>query len=214
MRKLNTGLLLTLTAGALVGCTKMSAKIFGTDSGSAFGANEPAAKVGFMSSEQILKAMIATTGTEGLGDLTDPADDAIDKTYKERSGSLPSVQSLNQATGPTLISATNLASSVCAKAVDRDRATGDAQRDQRLFFREVDFSKGLNAQASDAVTASFGRLARNAWRRPSTAAEDNNIITFAQEFSAGANATDPAQTRMLAVSICTAVLSSIDALTY
>lgn len=170
--------------------------------------------VGFMSADQILKAMISTTGTEGLGELTDPADDLINRTYGDRSGSLPSVQSLDQATGPTLISVANLASTVCAKAVDRDRATGESQRDDRLFFREMDFSKGLNGQSSDAVTGALERLARNAWRRETTRDEQEAMIAFAQEFASGVSATDPAQTRLLSISICTAVLTSVDALTY
>lgn len=170
--------------------------------------------VGLMSSEQILKAMISATGTEGLGELTDPADDAINNTYMVRSGSLPSVQNLSQATGPTQISVTNLASTVCAKAVDRDRGTSEAQKAERLFFREMNFSLGLSGQSSDAVSMAFERLARNAWRRDVTSIELEEIILFAQEFSLGANATDVVQTRHLAVAVCTAVLSSIDSITY
>lgn len=178
------------------------------------GSSVAAPPVAFMSSEQMLKTMISVTGTEGLGELTDPADDLISSTYAQRNGSLPSVNSLDQATGPTMISVTNVASAVCAKAVDRDRASGEAQRDDRLFFREVDFSKGLSAQSSDAITIPFERIARNAWRREVSQEELDGILTFAQEFSANANATDPVQTRLLAVSVCTAVLSGIDALTY
>lgn len=185
-----------------------------SDSSSSLGAVDTLPPVGFLSADQMLKAMISTTGVEGLGELTDPADDLISTTYAERSGSLPSVQALDQATGPTLISITNLASTVCAKAVDRDRATGEAQRDDRLFFREMDFSKGLAAQSSDSVTGALERLSRNAWRRPSTVQEQEAIVAFAQEFALGASATDAAQTRMLAISVCTAVLSSMDAMTY
>ncbi|MBX3021866.1 MAG: hypothetical protein KF799_09340 [Bdellovibrionales bacterium] len=184
------------------------------NSSSSLGRGETLPPVGFMSAEQMLKAMISSTGTEGLGELTDPADDAINTTYNERSGSLPSYQALDQATGPTLISVANLASTVCAKAVDRDRATGETQRDDRLFFREMDFSKGLGAQSSDAITGAMERLARNSWRRAATPTEQESLVSFAQEFAAGANTTDPAQTRLLAISICTAVLSSVDALTY
>lgn len=174
----------------------------------------PSMGVAFLSSEQILKSMVSATGVEGLGELTTAADDAIDTTYRERTGSLPSLQNLNQATGPTLIAVTNLASQVCAKAVDRDRATSDANGDQRLFFREMRFNSGLGAQTSDAVTKAFERLARNSWRRTVASEDLDNITTFAQEFSVGANTTDTQQTRNLAISICTAVVSSIDGLTY
>ncbi len=170
--------------------------------------------VAFLSAEQMLKAMLSSTGTEGLGDLSDPADKAISDTYNSRSGSLPSGNSLTQATGPTLIAATNLAGSVCAKAVSRDAANPESARDQRLFFREMDFSKGLGGQTSDGVVGSFTRIARNSWRREPTAEEVQDMLTFATEFSDGANATDVAQTKLLAISVCTAVLSSIDGLTY
>ncbi|HVK61602.1 MAG TPA: hypothetical protein VM432_08635 [Bdellovibrionales bacterium] len=174
---------------------------------------EPQLSVALMSSEQILKAMISATGTESLGAPT-ADDELISSTYTLRSGSLPSENSLKLATGPMLISVTNLASAVCNKAVNRDVATAEAQRASRLFFKEIDFSKGLSGQSSDSVTPAFERLARNAWRRDASNAEVDAIIEFAQEFSDGANANDPQQTRLMAVSICTAVLSSIDALTY
>lgn len=172
------------------------------------------APIGLLSADQIVKAMISATGIEGLGELTDPADDLIDKTFNERSGSLPSVQNLSQVTGPMLIATTNLASAVCAKVVDRDRALGEDHREERLFFRELDFSKGLSSQSSEAVTIAFSRLARNAWRRDPTDEELDMMIAFAQEFTAEANLTSSDQTRLLAVSICTGVLSSIDTLTY
>ncbi|MES2856295.1 MAG: hypothetical protein V4692_10555 [Bdellovibrionota bacterium] len=174
---------------------------------------EPQLSVALLTSEQILKAMISATGTENSGEPT-AADELINTTYANRSGSFPSEQSLKQATGPMLISVTNLASAVCAKAVDRDIASGEGARDSRLFFREMDFSKGLGMQSSDSVSYGFERLARNAWRRDITPVEEDMINGFAQEFSTGVSATDSQQTRLLAVSVCTAVLSSIDALTY
>ena len=168
--------------------------------------------VGFLTAEQMKKAMISAAGVEGLGDLTDPADDLIQDTYDDRQGSLPSVQSLSQATGPTLIAVTNLASAVCAKAVDQD--AGRAPQD-RLFFREMDFTKGLSGQSSEAVEYGFERLARNAWRRDITPDEREEMIVFAQGYSqASTKPAEAQQTRLLAVSICTATLSSIDALTY
>lgn len=179
-----------------------------------FGSQEAAPPIGFLSAEQTIKAMISVTGTEGLGELTDPADDLINSTFGERSGSLPSSNDIYQATGPTLIAAANLASVVCAKAVDRDRAIGDGQAQDRLFFREFAFSAGLGTQSSDSVTGAFDRLARNAWRRDPTVDEISQIVSFAQQFSSGVSASDPAQTRLLAVSLCTAALASIDALTY
>lgn len=187
---------------------------FSSSSSSAIKDSVPASPVAFMSAEQTLKTMISVTGTEGFGELTDPADAAIKQTYVDRNGSLPAAQDLGQATGPTLISATNLASSVCAKATDRDRATGESQRADRIFFKEIDFSKGLAEQSSDGVQLSFERFARNAWRRDVTQDEIEKMVSFAQEFSTGASPTDPLQTRLLAISICTAAISSIDALTY
>lgn len=208
---------LTIASAANFGCSKMQSSTSSggeSSSSSLGGAKEKAPKAAFMSSEQMLKTMISTTGGEGLGELTDPADDLIQSTYQLRTGALPSSQSLSMATGPTLISAANVAAAVCAKAVDRDRATAEAQRDSRLFFKEFDFSLGLAAQDSSAVTKAFTRLARNSWRRSVEKTETDAIVDFAQEFSSGASATDAKQTRFLAISVCTAVLSSIDGLTY
>lgn len=206
-------LTLAITGVVLLnGCTGFVAAV-GSLSNSLGIGEKPHPPVAFMSSEQMLKTMISTTGTEGLGELTDPADDLIQTTYNERSGSLPSVPSLYQANGPTMIAAANLASSVCAKTVDRDRAIGMAQADERMFFRQVDFTQGP-ASAAAGMRAGFELLARNAWRRAPTSAEVDTFNTFTQEFIAGGSATDPEQTKLLAVGVCTAALSSLDALTY
>ena len=214
----NRKILMLVALGFVLSTAFFNCQQFSSDSKSSsaglFGSEEPAIPVGFLSSEQMLKAMISVTGVEGLGELTDPADDLIDRTYAERTGSLPSANDIFQATGPTLISATNLASTVCAKAVDRDRATPEDQRDSRIFFREFNFTQGLSGQSSDSVTSSFTRLARNAWRREPKEGELSNIVSFAQEFSSGASPTDIAQTRLLAISVCTVAISSLDALTY
>jgi len=170
--------------------------------------------VAVLSSEQLLKAMLSVTGTEGIEDNATAEDKLISSTYDERSGSLPSGQDLKLATGPMQISAANIASAVCAKAVDREREVAEDARERRLFFREMDFSKGLSAQNSNSVSMAFERLARNAWRRDVSDQEVDQIVEFAQEFSREASPTDVAQTRMLAISTCTAVLSSIDAITY
>jgi hypothetical protein len=207
-----------LSAAALVGisallgfnCSQFATNLAPSMNSAASAVDEnPSLPVALLSSEQILKAMISATGTEGLGDMTASEDSLIGTTYNERTGSLPSGQDVSLATGPMLISVTNLASAVCAKAVDRDRTGSD-----RLFFNEMDFTKGLSAQSSDAVSMGFSRLARNAWRRDADSVEVESIIKFAQEFAQGADTNDPAQTRMLAISTCTAVLSSADALTY
>lgn len=186
----------------------------GTPDGTVPEVSAPSMGVAFLSAEQILKSMISSTGTEGLGELTTREDDSIDSTFRERAGSLPSLQNLNQATGPTLIAVTNLASTICAKAVDRERETSDTNASQRLFFREFRFTQGLNGQTSDAVTSAFSRLARNSWRRDPVASELEGITTFAQEFSTGVNTSSSEQTRYLAISVCVAVVSSIDGLTY
>ncbi len=185
----------------------------GANSNGSSGRPDGSIPIALLSSEQILKTMLSATGTENAGSPT-PADDLILKTYAERSGSLPSEQGISQATGPMLISVANLASAVCAKAVANDKAISEANADTRLFFREVDFSKGLSAQSSSSVVVAFDRLARNSWRRDTTPDEQSVIATMASEFSTGADMTAPEQTTLLAVSVCTAVLSSIDALTY
>lgn len=178
---------------------------------------EPPSPVALLSAEQMFKAMMSATGAESLSleDITSTQEELVARTYSERSGSLPSGQDLKAATGPTLIAVTNLASAVCARVVDRDRAIPDANAASRLFFREMNFAAGVGSQSSSAVTSAFERLARNAWRRDATGGEVEAIVTFAQDFSANAtNTSDPAETRSLSIATCAAVLSSIDALTY
>lgn len=205
-----------LTASVVLGfnCSGFAPLDGGSGNGS-FGSSLPEGSIpiALLSAEQIMKTMLSATGTENSGQPT-PADDLIVKTYTERSGSLPSDQSITQATGPMLISVANLASAVCAKAVGNEKAIPEGSRDTRLFFRETDFSQGLGAQSNAAVVQAFNRLARNSWRRDTTSEEQAMITTMAAEFSSGANQTDARQTELLATSVCTVVLSSIDALTY
>lgn len=195
-----------------VNCAGFKASsVFEDGSNGSLGASDEV-PVGFLSSDQMLKSMISVAGVESLGDLTTADDNAIDTMYNARTGSLPSVQSLSSATGPTLIAVTNLAGTVCNKAVDNDIAAGSPG--DRMFFQEVDFSQGLS-QGSAAFIPGFQRLARNAWRRDSIQEEDDMISGFVSEFTAASpDATAVAQTKLLAVSICTSVLSSTDALTY
>jgi hypothetical protein len=204
-----------VTFSAVIGfnCSgfKTSDSMNGSDSAASLNGTDKGIPVGFLSSEQLLKSMISVSGIETLGDLATPDDASIDSTYQARTGSLPSVQDMSAATGPTLIAVTNLASSVCNKAVDNDVAALPADR---LFFSNVNFGVGLG-QSSDVFVSGFTKLARNAWRRDVTEDESGLIASYAAEFKANsANINDPVQSKLLATSICTAVLSSTDALTY
>jgi hypothetical protein len=215
-RKKVTGVVLSgtlLITSALIGvnCSGFKAAGDGSDAFNSLGAADKEMGVGFLSSDQMLKSMISVAGVESLGDVTTADDAAIDSTFTARSGSLPSVQNMTAATGPTLIAVTNLASTVCNKAVNNDIAAGSPT--DRLFFEEVNFSGGLS-QGAGAFLPGFERLARNAWRRDPSQDEVGFMQSFVTEFSDGANMSDAAQTKLLAVSICTSVLSSMDALTY
>ena len=225
--KVEKRLIKNLTNVALAGCLVVASAIIGTncagfkasesiEGASAQGIVEPEVPVAMMTGEQMLKGMIAATGTEGLGDMDTAEDVAIATEYKERTGSLPSIQDLGSATGPTLIAVTNVAGTICQKAVERDLAFAAGDAEERLFFREFNFAAGVGAQDPEAVRLAFKRLARNAWRRDTTNIEDNAILTFAHEFysSRGNQADGPVLTKNLAVATCAAVLSSIDALTY
>ncbi len=208
---LMAGSLLITSALIGVNCSGFKATADGSGDFGSLGGADKEMQVGFLSSEQMLKSMISVAGVESLGDVATPDDSAIDMTYQQRAGSLPSVQNLTAATGPTLIAVTNLASTVCNKSVNNDIAAGSPT--DRLFFQEVNFNAGLN-QGAAAFVPGFERIARNAWRRDPTADEIGYIQGFASEFADGANLTDKEQARLLAVSICTSVLSSMDALTY
>jgi hypothetical protein len=202
-----------LITSALIGvnCSGFKASSDGSGEFGSLGGADKEMQVGFLSSEQMLKSMISVAGVESLGDVTTADDAAIDATYQQRAGSLPSVQNLTAATGPTLIAVTNLASTVCNKAVNNDIAAGSPT--DRLFFQEVNFSGGLS-QGAAAFLPGFQRVARNAWRRDATQDEIGFMQGFASEFADGANMTDPVQSKLLAISMCTSVLSSMDALTY
>ena len=206
------GVLVSFASVIGVNCSGFAASSSFDSLNGSLGGEDKSIPVGFLSSEQILKSMISVAGVENLGDLTTSDDNDIDATYQLRKGSLPSVQDLSAATGPTLIAITNLAASVCNKAVNRDAGTSVGS--DRLFFNEVDFSKGLSAQSATAFRGGFDRLARNAWRREANNEENDSIDAFVSEFRTGSDLTSTAQTRLLAVSVCTAVLSSADALTY
>ncbi len=169
--------------------------------------------IALLSAEQIFKSMISVSGVVSADDTSNPADELIISTYRNRSGTLPSGQDLRLMTAPMIVSVTNLASAICAKLVDQERATVDEST--RLYFKEFNFAAGPSSVSESALGAAAGRMARNFWRRDIKSEELDAVNSIMRtDFLAEATGTSSVETRNLAIGTCTAMLSSMDALVY
>lgn len=172
--------------------------------------------LGLLTSEQILKSMVSVTGVEHADDKLDSNDDDIMQTYAERNGSLPSTQGVEGINGPLLVSVSNIAGSVCAKLVNKEK---NLQAANRIYFKEVDFSQGLSQFNLAVLNAVTPRMARSFWARELKVQEQSaiNSIMLNDYITADTNTgglTNTQKSELFAVSLCTAMLSTFDMLVY
>ena len=157
--------------------------------------------------DQIFRGMLSTTG------IATPSA-AVLTAYNARKTSLADVSTLSSANGPMMVALTNLAGEVCLQAVTEEKALTAAQRQ---LFIGVDFNLGPASINDAGLTSTIGALGRSILGREPAAQEVTDLKAYANGFVASlsaANRTARAQTDLLTVSMCAAVLSSLDAWSY
>lgn len=162
-----------------------------------------------LTAEQIFNSLTNVTGQTNYSN-------AILNEYNLRSGSFSVSPDLKFVNGPMLIAITSLAGEVCNGLVTREQAIAfNAGNNARQYFNQVDFgavpATGIDAnRMSDAVN----KLANSFWGRAPSSDETTLYSAFRTEFLAAAAAQNAAQTRALALALCTSMLSSFDTYSY
>ena len=140
------------------------------------------------------------------------ADSAITNEYNLRSALFSSGYDLNMVTTPMWMGITNVNSVVCQRLVTKEAGLVAAQR---VFFKSIDFSKPVN-QVTDALfLTSAEAFSVNAFGRNLYLEEQNALIGSKVEFVSAVLPGDVAnvqQTKNLMLYLCTAMISTVEAI--
>ncbi len=138
---------------------------------------------------------------------------AIATEYISRTTSFSNSSSASNINAPLILGATSLASAVCNGLVEKERVLTDMNA--RVFYKNVNFNQAVSsipAATYDSVVQSF---AFEFWGRSLDAEElkafQDARVEFTTNITAGQQ-NNTAQTRGLAVMICTAALSSFESI--
>jgi hypothetical protein len=101
-----------------------------------------------------------------------------------------------------------IAGAFCKELVNKDSLLA---ADQRLVFKEVNFSADPTALNDDMRKMVFDRLITRAWYRSATLTEMQNILATLKDAEADTD-TGPAKTKNILVIGCTGILAAPDAL--
>lgn len=161
-----------------------------------------------LSAEQTLSSMLKATGQDSLS----PAGSLE---YTARYGSLAAGNNLALVNSPLILGTTSLAGEICNDLIKKEKAIAIASN--RSFFESINFSNGVSSITAGAFSVTIRRMARSFWGRN----EQNNELDlfhqhkmeFLQSLGAG-DASKAISTDTLMLSTCTAILSSLDAITY
>ncbi len=115
---------------------------------------------------------------------------------------------------PMWMAVTNLAGEVCLDLVTDEKAKAATAR---RFFGQVDFTRAPASFTSDIKSDMIRRMARNFWGRNETVAEKTVLVSSLDAAIADArrtNVNDATETEDILVYTCTAMLSSLNAITF
>ena len=115
---------------------------------------------------------------------------------------------------PMWMAVTNLAGEVCLDLVTDEKAKAATAR---RFFGQVDFTRAPASFTSDIKSDLIRRMARNFWGRNETVAERTVLVSSLDTAIADArrtNVNDATETEDILVYTCTAMLSSLNAITF
>lgn len=113
---------------------------------------------------------------------------------------------VDSVTAPMMNSILSLNGSACSEQLKAERAMAAANR---KIFKGFDFTRAPSAQTATAYTDLIRLLSRRAWLRDETASERTAIVDAARTFDTAT----VADTENKALFICSAILTSLDAIT-
>jgi hypothetical protein len=225
--------LLALTAAcvSLFGCEltqkKIDAKMASVSSGSSSSGSQtgtsPAYNAPAPSAPVDVPVNISSTGTAGIRDFVQivPAMSAVTgvpmsntavQKYYSSAITRMSVDGSGTAISSALLATyTTMASIFCQQLVAKELSPGP-----RVIFADLDFTKGPAGLTPAVRTALLKKLTQQFWGRDPSAGESTTFNTMLDEISAPLNGvtgiygTANERTKVIALSACTTILSSLD----
>ncbi len=152
---------------------------------------------------QMLETMASVTGFSMAITANQRAE------HDARTGSLSQTDKVSDINAPLQLGSTSLAGEFCNAVIARESAAGAV----RKYFIGVNFAGAPNAGNVNQFHDAIEQLGLGFWGRAPNAEEGALLTNYYTDFVATAG-TQPAQTRNLYLSTCSAMLASFDSITY
>ncbi|MBY0383883.1 hypothetical protein K2X05_01880 [bacterium] len=160
-----------------------------------------------LNAEQALSSMLNVTEQP-------QANTAVRNEFTIRNSAFSVNSYLSSMNAPMLLSATSLAGEVCNSLIARERPLA---ANQRLFFQSVDFNGGPAQITGTQYASVVSVFSQKVWGRTIASEESDFFNQYYTDFMATlttAERTQAAKTSAFYLSVCSAVLSSFDSLTF
>lgn len=160
-----------------------------------------------LNAEQALSSMLNVTGQV-------QPNQAIRNEFNIRNSSFSVDSYLSSMNAPMLLSATSLAGEVCNTLVAQERALA---ANARVFFTNVNFAAGPSQIQEAQYLNTLDRFSRKVWGRALASEESELFSTFYADYLESltmAERGQGAKTSTFYMSVCSAMLSSFESLTF
>lgn len=152
---------------------------------------------------QVYQSMLNVTGLSNTA--------TAQPEFAVRAPAFSESDSLNSVNGPLLLGTTALAGEICGKKADDEVPLAPGAR---RLFSDLDFSQSITQNGTARFQAAAARLSNIFLGRGMNMEESQLVAEFVTDFRVNATADDASQSMGLAIGLCTAMLSSFDAITY
>lgn len=163
---------------------------------------KPKSPYTLLTSHQIFSGMLNVTGQVNAVSTTMRAE------YDARTAALADNDNLTNIGAPMQMSLTSLAGEVCNGLIVKESAAGATRR----FFNNVDFSANLAGNSKAAFDQSVGMMSKSFWGRAPTSVESGTLDDFYADWITSYAGDGATSTRRLYLGVCSAMLSSLDAI--
>jgi len=160
-----------------------------------------------MTSHQLFQSMLNVTGQSGSASGNQKAE------YNARTGALADNDRLTSINAPLQMAATSLAGEVCIGLIAQEEAL---TMPLRRVLASVDFTQAPSQNGGAKFVDVVNKMANSFWGRDPKSTELQLLNEYYADFVAGipeGQVTQASQTRALYLGLCSAMLSSFDAMT-
>ncbi len=159
-----------------------------------------------LNADQALSSMLNVTGQS-------VSSTAVRNEFNIRNSAFAVNSYLSSMNAPMLLSATSLAGEVCNSLVTSERTAGAT----RSFFTGVNFNTGPSTITVGSYEAVLARFSQKVWARDLSENEAKLFVDYRTEYLATLTSAEQGQTAKTSafyMSVCSAFLSSFDALIF